>query len=99
MAFTALYWSLSSGCLALKLSNEWARMSCTSTCEVVNMTCLVLVEQQVANLRGIQLVGGINHTDVKVDLSACQGSMAEEMLQLQDTVGIVLDMVATETMP
>ena len=63
------------------------------------MTCLVLVEQQVANLRGMQLVGGVNHTDVNVNLCACQGSVAEEMLQPQDAVGIVLDMVATETMP
>ena len=63
------------------------------------MTCLVLVEQQVANLRGMQLVGGIDHTDVNVNLCACQGGMTEEMLQLQDTVGIVLDMVTTETVP
>ena len=74
-------------------------MSCTSKRWLVSMTCLVLVKQQLANLRGMQLVGGINHTDVNVNLSACQGSVAEEMLQLQDAVGIVLDMVTTETVP
>ena len=63
------------------------------------MTGLVVVPQQVADLRGAHAVGGVDHAGADVNFGACQGSVAEKVFQSQDGVGVVLDVMGAETVP